>query len=125
MRPLVSIAGVDIPDPSEYNATTSTTVDSARNVQGMFVGSVVREDMAKVEMTWKFISADKWSKILKLFSKKHGGNFINSVTFFNQDTNGWETRQMYVSDRTSSIFLRNGDGTIKGYVNPRIALIEV
>lgn len=125
MRPLVTVAGVAIPDPSEYNATTSTTVDSARNAEGVFVGAVVREDMAKVEMTWKFISAADWSKILKLFSKKYGGNFINQVTFFNQDTNDWETRKMYVSDRTSSIFLRHADGSIKGYVNPRIALIEV
>ena len=34
MAALVSIGGFDFPEPSTYNATTSTIVDSARNVQG-------------------------------------------------------------------------------------------
>ena len=42
MAALVSIGGFDFPEPSTYNATTSTIVDSARNVQGRVVGAVVR-----------------------------------------------------------------------------------
>ncbi len=125
MRPLVSIGDYSMPDPSEYNSTTSTVVDSARNVQGKMVGAVIRDSMAKIECTWKFISAEKWAQLLQQFNMSQGGQFINKVTFFNQDINGWETREMYVSDKTSSIFLRNPDGSIKGYVDARIALIEV
>lgn len=125
MRPLVTIAGTPIPDPSTYNATTSTIVDSARNVQGKMVGAVIRQDVAKIEMTWKFISAEDWAMIVQLFSETYGGAFINPVTFYNQDTNDWETRDMYVSDRTSEFFLRRPDGSNRGYLNPRIALIEV
>lgn len=125
MRHLVEIAGHPIPEPSTYNATTSTVVDSGRNTKGEFVGAVIRDDVAKIELTYKFISAENWSSILKLFSPKFGGSFVNSVTFYNQDTNAWETRDFYVSDRTSSVFLRRDDGSIRGYVNPRLALVEV
>lgn len=125
MRPLVTIAGHHIPDPSTYNGTTSTLVDSGRNAEGMFIGSVIRDDVGKVEMTWKYISAESWADILRLFSMKKGGSFVNSVTFYCQDSNDWETREMYVSDRTSSVFLRRDDGSIRGYLGNRLALIEV
>lgn len=119
------IAGHPIPDPSTYNGTTSTLVDSGRNAEGKFIGSVIRDDVGKVEMTWKYISSEAWADILRLFSMKKGGSFVNSVTFYCQDSNDWETRDMYVSDRTSSVFLRRDDGTIRGYLGNRLALIEV
>lgn len=125
MRPLVTVGGKAIPEPSTYSATTATTVDAGRNVKGVFVGAIIREDTAKIELTWKYISAENWSMISKLFQSKFGGSFINSVTFYNQDTNDWETREMYVSDRTAKLFLRNEDNTMRGYTDARIALIEV
>ncbi len=42
MVALVSIGGFDFSEPSTYNATTSTIVDSARNVQGRVVGVVTK-----------------------------------------------------------------------------------
>ena len=56
MATLVSIGGFDFPEPSTYNATTSTIVDSARNVQGRVVGAVVRHDVAKIELSWKYLT---------------------------------------------------------------------
>lgn len=125
MRPLVRIGSFDVPEPSTYSSTTATVVDSARNAKGVQIGSVIRDGVAKIEMTWKFITAADWAALLAQFDMKQGGSFYNDVTFFNQDTNDWETRQMYVSDRTSSIFLRNAQGGIRGYVGARLALIEV
>jgi hypothetical protein len=89
------------------------------------VGGVIRDDIGKVSMTWGFLSVKDWADILKLFSVKQGGSFTNSVTFFCQDTGDWETRQMYVGDRKANIFLRNPDGSIKGYKNVSFSLIEV
>lgn len=125
MTALINIDGKPIPDPSTYEAHTATIVDSARNTEGVMVGAVVRNDVAKVSMSWKFISAKDWANILKLFRPAAGGKFINYVTFFLQDDNGWTTRQMYVSDRKANIFLRNPDGTIKGYTDAQFSLIEV
>lgn len=122
---LVSIGNFDFPAPSTYSATTSTIVDSGRNVEGYVIGAVIRDDVAKVEMTWRFISAQDWADILAQFSPARGGSFYNYVTFFCQDTNSWEERQMYVSDRTAGIYLRNQDGSIKGYTEAALSLVEV
>lgn len=125
MTPLVTIGSYEVPAPSTYSATTATIVDSARNVQGVVIGAVIRDDVAKIAMTWNFISAQDWADLLSQFSPARGGNFYNSVTFFCQDTNAWETRQMYVSDRSASIFLRDADGTVKGYTGASFSLVEV
>lgn len=125
MRPLISIAGTPILDPWEYNATTSTVVDSGRNVRGEMIGAIIRDSMCKIEAVWQYIPADEWSKILKLFNESLGGHFINDVTFYNQDTNDWETRKLYVSDKTAKLFLRNKNGDVRGFTGARIALIEV
>lgn len=125
MRPMVSVAGHDIPEPSTYSGTTSTVVDSARNAEGYVVGAVIRDDIGKIEMKWNFITVEDWAGILKLFSIKQGGSFTNSVTFFCQDTGTWETREMYVNDRKASVFLRDKAGNIRGYTNATMNLIEV
>ena len=77
---LVSIGGYEFPEPSSYSATTSTIVDSARNVNGYVVGAVVRKDVAKVELSWKYLSVRQWATILSLFAD----SFYNDVKFFNQ-----------------------------------------
>lgn len=125
MRSLVSIGSFDFPEPSTYTGTTSTIVDSARNVQGKVIGSVIRDDVGKIAMTWKFITVSDWAAILSKFSIAKGGAFYNKVTFFCQDSGTWETREMYVSDRNASIFLRDKAGNIRGYLNAALSLVEV
>lgn len=125
MRAMVSVNGHDLPAPSVYNATTSTVVDSARNAEGVMIGAVIRDDLGKVEMTWNYIDAQQWADMLALFSTKRGGSFTNPVTYFSQDINGWETREMYISDRTAGVWLRRPDGSIRGYQGARLALIQV
>ena len=125
MTPMVSIGDFAFPEPSTYSATTSTVVDSGRNVQGYVIGAVIRDDIAKIELGYSFITASDWASILAQFSPARGGSFYNNVTFYLQDTNSWVTREMYVSDRTASVFRRNKDGSIKGYQNVSLSLVEV
>ena len=126
MTALVSINGHAIPDPSVYNATTATVVDSGRNAEGRMIGAVVRDSMAKIECTWKYLPAGKWAEILRLFNVSLGGSFINSVTFYNQDTADWETREMYVSDKTAGMYYRHPEtDEIRGFTQCRLALVEV
>ena len=122
MAALVSIGGFAFPEPSSYSATTSTIVDSARNVSGYVVGAVIRHDVAKIEMSWKYLTAYQWATILSLFTR----SFYNDVTFLNQATNAYETRTMYVSDRTASMWRRDPQsGEVMGYTGCSIALVEV
>lgn len=122
---LVTINGVVVPEPSEYQSQTSTLVNTGRAADGTLIGNVVREDIAKITLKWNFISANDWANLMALFSSNLGGNFTNPVEFFLQDTNSWDTRDMYVSDRKANVFIRNADGSIKGYKNASLSLVEV
>ena len=122
MEALITIGGYDLPEPSTYEAVTSTIVDSARNVAGYVVGSVVRSDVAKVSLTWRYLTAEQWARILSLFTN----SFYNDVRFLNQATNSYEVRNMYVSDRNASMWRRHPEtGAIMGYTNCSLSLVEV
>ena len=122
MEALVTIGGYELPEPSTYNAITSTIVDSARNVSGYVVGSVVRHDVAKVELSWRYLTAEQWATILSLFTY----GFYNDVRFLNQATNAYDTRTMYVSDRNASMWRRDpSTGAVLGYTGCSLSLVEV
>ena len=59
MQSLVTVNGRELPEPSSYDATTSTIVDSGRNVQGKVVGSVVRHDVAKISLKWNYLTTKR------------------------------------------------------------------
>lgn len=122
MEALVTIGGYNFPEPSTYSATTSTIVDSARNVAGFVVGSVIRYDVAKIEMTWRYLTAEQWAAILSKFAT----SFYNNVRFYNQTTANYEVREMYCSDRTAGMWRRNPDtGAVMGWTNCTLSLVEV
>lgn len=122
MTALVTVAGVALPEPSEYSANTSTLVDSARNVAGYVVGSVIRSDVAKVELKWRYLTAQQWASVLSLFTN----SFYNSVTFFNQATASYTTRQMYVGDRKAGMWRRHPEtGEVMGFTDCSLSLVEV
>jgi hypothetical protein len=126
IKALVTVGGVALPEPSSYNAQTSTLVDSARNVQGKMIGAVVRDDVAKVELSWRYLPVDEWARIGKLFKTATGGNFINSVTFFDQTEGNYVTRDMYCSDRTSGMWRRDPQtGAVMGWTDCKLSFVEV
>lgn len=122
MEALVTIGGYELPEPSTYSAVTSTIVDSARNVNGRVVGAVVRPDVAKIELTWRYLTTEQWATILSLFAN----NFYNDVRFYNQVTANYDIRTMYVSDRDAGMWRRHPDtGTVMGWTNCSLSLVEV
>lgn len=122
MTALVTVAGIPLPEPSEYSGNTSTIVDSGRNVSGYVIGAVVRHDVAKVELKWRYLTAQQWADVLSLFTT----NFYNSVTFYNQATASYTTRQMYVSDRKAGMWRRHpSTGEVMGWTDCSLSLVEV
>ena len=122
MTALVTVAGTALPEPSKYAANTSTIVDSARNVSGYVIGSVVRNDVAKVELEWRYLTAQQWADVLSLITT----NFYNNVTFFNQATASYTTRQMYVGDRKAGMWRRHPEtGEVMGFTDCALSLVEV
>ena len=121
MEALVTVAGVELPEPSEYRGNTATLVDSARNVQGRVIGSVIRHDVAKVELSWRYLTAQQWAEVLSLFNQ----SFYNSVKFYNQATADYTTREMYVSDRNAGMWRRHPvTGEVMGWTNCSLSLVE-
>ena len=125
-KALVSVGGYDFPEPSTYSGNTSTLVDSSRNVQGKMVGSVIRDDVSKVEISWKYLTVEQWANILKCFSGKD--KFVNDVIFFDQGIGDWiaEPKKMYISDRKAGLWRRNPEtGDVMGWTDCSLSLIEV
>ena len=119
---LVAVGGYEFPEPSTYSATTSTIVDSARNVQGKMVGAVVRNNIAKIELTWRYLTVEQWAAITSIFNY----GFIADVRFLDQTTGNYDVRSMYCSDRTAGMWRRHPEtGAVMGWTECRIALIEV
>ncbi len=124
-KPLVSVGSYDFPEPASYSSNTATIVDSGRNLEGVVIGSVIRDDVAKIQIGWRYLTLEQWAEINNCFNIKKGGKFYNSVTFLNQATGEWETREMYVSDRKAGIWRRDEEGNVKGWVECKLSLIEV
>ena len=125
-KALVSVEGYDFPEPSTYSGNTSTLVDSGRNVEGYMVGSVIRDDISKVELSWKYLTVEQWARIQRCFRRSSGGKFINLVEFFDQSVGGWVEKKMYVNDRKANMFRRDPiTGEVLGWENPSLSLIEV
>lgn len=122
MEALVTVNGKALPEPSTYDATTATIVDSGRNVAGEVIGTVIRSDVAKIEISWRYLTAKQWADVIGPFTT----NFMCSVRFFNQATAEYTTRTMYVSDRTASMFRRHPvTGEVMGFTDCSLSLVEV
>ena len=125
-KALVSVGGFDFPEPSTYSGNTSTLVDSGRNVEGKMVGSVIRDDISKVELTWRYLTVEQWARILQCFTGKD--KFVNDVIFFDQSKGDWVStpKKMYVNDRKAGMFRRDPDtGEVLGWKDCALSLIEV
>lgn len=126
LKALVRVGNVDLPEPSTYSGNTATLVDSERNLQGIVIGSVVRDDVAKVELGWRYLTVTQWSMVGKLFKISAGGQFYNNVTFFDQTEGDWVTRLMYVGDRNAGMWRRDPEtGDVMGWTDCKLSLIEV
>ena len=125
-----------IQDPSVYTSTTSTLVDSQRNAEGFVIGNVIRDQLSKVTMTWKYLTAADWARIsecfiheqvLKISDTKYArGYFYNTVKFFNQDTNSYVTREMYHGNITAGLWRRDSETKeVLGWTSSKFSLIEM
>lgn len=125
-RALVTVGNYAFPEPSTYSGNTATLVDSARNLAGKVIGSVIRDDVAKVELSWRYLTVKQWAAINKCFKRSAGGKFYNIVTFFDQSVGGWVSKDMYVSDRNAGMWRRDPEnGDILGWTDCKLSLVEV
>ena len=127
---LVKVDTTWLPAPSTYRMTASTLVNNSRNADGVFVGSVIRTGIRKIEMTWKFLTQAQYTLIANLFETD--ATFVNSVYYYDTITGSYQTKNMYVGDRVSEnaeiVAVKDSNGyitQINGYANVKLSLIEV
>ena len=130
---------VELPTPSDYQGSSSTLVDSARNDAGQVVGSVIASDIAKIELKWNFLTVEQYKNIARLFEPKYGGSFYVPVSFFDVITGLFEgkltkapndtdnvCRLFYCGDRKVAFahIKLDSNGYPIGYQNVQLNLID-
>lgn len=127
-QPLAGASKILLGD--SYKTTSSTLVNEGRNTSGLFIGTVVRSGVRKIEMSWKVISAVEYAVLATFFNT----NFMFYAYYFDSDTGTWLTKHFYVGDRSVSavknkqINTNTGTGGSLGvdyYENFKISLVEV
>ena len=119
----VYINDVEFPYPSHESGlqTTITTVDSARMADGVLRAKKIGRDQSKVELTWAALTAEQWSKMLKIFKD----NFYFNIRYFDMVENDWITRRFYVGDRTALPFMVNKEtGRPRYWINCQANVID-
>ena len=123
MKNFITINGVEFPQPRKgLGLIVATNVDAGRNTNGVVVGQRVGRDIQKIDsVEWGYLTADQWSKLLKIFK-----NFYVTVTYPDMVNNTWTTRKMYPGDRSATpYFIDNKTGLPTGYINCKVKLIDV
>ena len=116
------------PTPSTYKMTSSTFVDNARNTKGVVIGSVIRDGVRQIALTWNFLTQAQFTLVASFFET----NFYFDCEYYDTITGQMEIKTMYVSDRVSdNAHIKvetDGNGNItnvKGYESVSLTLVEV
>lgn len=120
-------SGIALPAPAlgSGKTTISTIVDSGRNTDGMFVGSVVGDDKLKIECKFPALSPEEMQRLLMIFDRKQGGSFVNRFRVFDPRVNDYVYMEMYVGDRSGEPYTLDANGRPRFWKDVQANLIEV
>lgn len=121
-------SGVALPAPAlgSGKVTIATLVDSGRNTDGMFMGSVVGDDKLKIECKFSALYPDEMENLLRIFDRKRGGKFVNRFRVFDPRVNDFVYMDMYVGDRSGSPYTLDAKtGKPRFWKDVQANLIEV
>lgn len=127
VAPDSSVGGIEttrsyaLPNPTSYSTTTTTITDGGTSVSGHLLSSTVRTDVVQISLAWNYLEASVWSEINQLFKD----NYTNEVLFYDQTSNEWESREMYVSDRSAGLWRLDENGEVPGWTGCGLQLTEV
>lgn len=99
----------------------ATVVDSARTADGIQRGSVIAK-ASKIELKWPVLTPERWSEICTFFDK----HFYFNATFFDMQTCSFQTKKMYVGDRSAQPFKMNREtGKPTYYLNCEANIVGI
>lgn len=129
----------ELPCPSDYKGYSVDVVDSGRNSNGDVVGKVIKEDVAKIELKWNFLTTKQYALLAQLFLEKYDGAFYVYVSFFDEVADDFEgditippnnttniCRLFYPNDRTATFahITLDQDGKPIGYSGVSLNLVD-
>ena len=79
--------------------TIATMVDQARTADGIVRGSVLAR-ANKIELKWAVLTPETWAEICQFFDK----HFYFNATYWDMAANAFQTKTMYVGDRSAMPF---------------------
>ena len=89
---------------------TTTVVNAGRNAEAEVIGTQIGRTQSRIDAyVIPFLYAHEWSRILKIFQDK----IDRRVRYFDQEAGNFIYRDMYVSDRTATVFAYSKDGSGK------------
>lgn len=110
--------------PDTTKQITTTVVNAGRNVDAEVIGEQIGRTQSKID-TYKipFLYAHEWSKILNIFKDQ----IVRTVRYFDQEANAFITRDMYVSDRSATVFAykQDGSGRVEIWKDCELHLIDM
>ncbi|MDD3021455.1 MAG: hypothetical protein PHX61_10850 [Alphaproteobacteria bacterium] len=113
---LLNFNGVDLPEPTDYKVTQSDldSADSGRSETGIMNRNRVRQGVAKIEASWKNLTAEEVSLICNAAQPSK----IAVQYFFG----GTHTASMYVGDRSCDLVSLESNGA--SYWNLSMNVVE-
>lgn len=103
---------------------TTTVVNAGRNAEAEVIGTQIGRTQSKIDAyVIPFLYAHEWAKILKIFKDQ-----INrTVRYFDQESGKIIQRNMYVSDRTATVFAykKDGSGEVEIWKDCELHLIDM
>ncbi|ALC92058.1 hypothetical protein AM500_21360 [Bacillus sp. FJAT-18017] len=113
---LISISGVALPTPSEYDVGIIDLSKAERNAKGTMIIERIATKR-KLEVGWAFLTGAEYSRILNLVDP-----VFFSVTYFDPKANGMKTGTFYSGDRQAPMLIfKNGQAEWKDI---KFSLIE-
>jgi hypothetical protein len=125
-HPVLTVNGMVYPTPTAYTPTVSTFVDAGRDVKGVVVGQIVRYDVIAISASWSVLPADLAATMLQCWEKAYNGKFYSQVRFLLPETNAYDTRKMYIADRSMQTFMIDPNtGKALAYKDVTFEMVEV
>lgn len=116
---------VRLPAPAvdSAKAITTTIVNAGRNAKAEVIGEQIGRTQSKIDgYKIPYLYAHEWARILQIFKDQ-----INRpVRYFDQEAGTFIEREMYVSDRSATVyaFKQDGSGSVEIWKDAELHLID-
>jgi hypothetical protein len=113
---LITIGGVNLPTPTEYQVGIMDLSKAERNVRGeMIIERIATK--RKIELGWSYLTGAQYSQILNAVDP-----VFFSVTYFDPKSNGTKTGTFYCGDRQAPMMWFKNN--VASWKDVKFSLIE-